>query len=211
MKNQAIKYSGILAVACFLSVSTAHAFNLGNVMNPSKWMGGKNDDDYYDDYPGGPGYGPPPGYYGGPGYGGPGGYGPPGYGGPGGYGAPGYGAPGMGAPADGPQGYGAPGVGAPGVGAPAYSAPAATSGHDAAEIARLKERIRALEQQAGGQQAQPPAYGGQQGYQGQPYGGQQGYPGSAPGAYGGQPAYQAPAAPAYGGSQDPRFRPPGLQ
>jgi hypothetical protein len=82
--------------------STSHAFNFGNMMNPSKWMGNNRDDDYYDrrDYPGyGYGYGGPgwgyPGYgYGGPGWGYPGyGYGAPGWGGyPGyGYGAPPYG------------------------------------------------------------------------------------------------------------------------
>ena len=64
-------------------VPVAEAFGFGDMMNPSRWMGGKNRDrdrydDYYDDGPrgyGGPGYG-----YGGPGYG----YGGPGYG----YGAP---------------------------------------------------------------------------------------------------------------------------
>lgn len=86
------------------------AFDMGNMMNPSKWMGGGNDrDDYYDrGYGYGRGYGP--GYgYGGPGYG----YGGPGYG----YGAPGYGYGGPG------YGYGAPayGYGAPGYG---YGAPA---------------------------------------------------------------------------------------
>ena len=42
--------------------NAAYALDMGNMMNPSKWMGGNNDryDDYYDE----PGYG-----YGGPGYG----------------------------------------------------------------------------------------------------------------------------------------------
>jgi len=55
--------------------NAAYALDMGNMMNPSKWMGGNNDryDDYYDE----PRYG-----YGAPGYS----YGAPGYG----YGAPGY-------------------------------------------------------------------------------------------------------------------------
>jgi len=93
----------------------SYAFDMGNMMNPSKWFGGNRDrdrGDYYDDRWGGPGYGyGAPGYgYGGPGYG----YGAPGYGygGPGyGYGAPGYGYGGPG------YGYGAPGYG---YGAPGY-------------------------------------------------------------------------------------------
>jgi hypothetical protein len=87
-------------------------------------MGGNKDKDRYDDYYDGPGYGypgGPPGY----GYGGAPGYG---YGGAPGYGyggAPGYGA--------------APGYG----GAPAYGAPG--TGSNEAEIMRLKERLRQLE------------------------------------------------------------------
>jgi len=168
-----------LLSSAFLSLSLlitmpAQAFDMGNMMNPSKWMGGKKDrdrydDDYYD-------YGPPPGYgYGGPGYG----YGGPGYGGPG-YGGPGYGGPGYGY---GGQGYGAPGYGgAPAGGAqPGYSSgsqgnqgssysgpsyggnytgpsdygPGITS-EDQQEINRLKERIRKLEQSQGGGGRQPP-------------------------------------------------------
>ena len=120
--------------------NAAYAFDMGNMMNPSKWMDSNKDndrDDYYDE----PGYGypgPPPGYYGGaPGYGGDPGYGyggAPGYGGDPGYGyggAPGY---------SGNPGYGtAPGYG----GAPAYGAPGTESKE--AEIMRLKERIRQLE------------------------------------------------------------------
>ncbi|MGD8312485.1 MAG: hypothetical protein PVJ66_07795 [Gammaproteobacteria bacterium] len=110
---------------------------MGNMMNPSKWMGGGDDDrDRYDDYYGGPGYGYPGGGYGygGPGYGYPGG----GYG----YGGPGYGYPGGG------YGYGGPGYGYPGGGygyggAPAYGAQGA--GGNEAEIQRLKERLRQLE------------------------------------------------------------------
>ena len=110
-------------VSSLLLASSAHAFDMGNMMNPSKWMG--NNNDRYDDYRGGPGYGwGGPGYYGGyPGYGGPGyyggypGYGPPGYG-YGGY--PGY-------------GYGAPTVVVPG------------NSSSSAEVQQLKARIRELE------------------------------------------------------------------
>jgi len=114
-------------------VPTAEAFNFGNMMNPSRWMGGdrdRYDDDYYDDGPyGGRGWGGGP--WGGPGYGGPGyGYGAPGYGG---YGAPGYGVP----------AYGAPAVAAP---APAAPAPAAApSKGSAGEVEALKRRIEELE------------------------------------------------------------------
>jgi uncharacterized membrane protein len=48
-----------------LLANTAYAFDMGNMMNPSKWMGGNRDNDRYDDYRGGPGYG----YGGYPGYG----------------------------------------------------------------------------------------------------------------------------------------------
>jgi hypothetical protein len=105
----AVFSSAFLAFSLLLTMP-AQAFDMGNMMNPSKWVGGNNDrdrydDDYYD-------YGPPPGYgyggYGAPGYGG---YGAPGYGG---YGAPGYG------------GYGAPGYG--GYGAPGYGGDPAMQG-----------------------------------------------------------------------------------
>jgi hypothetical protein len=168
----------MLLAAGFLFTSSANAFNMGNMMNPSKWMkGNNNDDDYYDDRYGGPGY-PPPGYgYGAPGYGG---YGAPGYGG---YGAPGYG--GYGAPGYG--GYGAPGYG----GAPAYNAPQIGSSPDTGEISRLKERIRVLEE-GNREIPAPQSYGQQQGYQ------------QAPAAYGEQQGYQQ--APAYGNSK-PQYRP----
>ena len=115
------------ALTC--SLNTGFAFDMGNMMNPSKWMGGGRDRDYYDEGPwGGPGYGGP-GY----GYGVPGGYGGApgyGYGVPGGYGGGpgyGYGAPGGygGAPAG--YSYGAPGGygGGPGYG---YGAPAGYGG-----------------------------------------------------------------------------------
>ena len=90
MTSKVMACSGILLAAGFLFTSSVSAMDMGKMMNPMKWMkGSKNDDDYYDDRYGGPGYG-----YGGPGYGG--GYGAPGYGG---YGAPGYGgAPAYNAP-----------------------------------------------------------------------------------------------------------------
>ncbi|RDH83413.1 MAG: hypothetical protein DIZ77_04730 [endosymbiont of Seepiophila jonesi] len=81
-KQKLIIYSAMLAIgsSSLTIVPSAHAFNMGNMMNPSKWMNNNNRDRYYDDdyyYDRGR-YG-----YGGP-YGGYGGY--PGYG----YGAPGY-------------------------------------------------------------------------------------------------------------------------
>ncbi len=94
-KQKLVLYSAMLAIGggSLMIMPSAYAFDMGNMMNPSKWMGNNRDDDYYyDRY--GP-YGGPYGGYGGPygGYGGPYGYGGyPGYG----YGAPGY-------------GYGAPG------------------------------------------------------------------------------------------------------
>jgi hypothetical protein len=162
--------SSVFMAFSILLAMPSHAFDMGNMMNPSKWMGkdkkDRYDDDYYyeDDF-----YGPPPGYgYGAPGYG----YGAPGYGG---YGAPGYG--GYGAPGG---GYGAPGYGAPGTagstapgtsygGGSTYSGPSyggnytgpsepgrysggpsgygpGTTTDDQMEIQRLKERIRKLEQ-----------------------------------------------------------------
>jgi hypothetical protein len=40
------------------TLSTGFAFNMGNMMNPSQWMGGDGDRDYYEAGPwGGPGYG----------------------------------------------------------------------------------------------------------------------------------------------------------
>jgi hypothetical protein len=217
VKSELIRYSGIVLAAGFLFTSSAHAFNMGKMMNPTKWFKGNKSDDYYDDRYG-PGYPPPPGYgYGGPGYGGPGyGYGGPGYGGPGyGYGGPGY-------------GYGGPGYGAaPGYGAPAQQAPQMGSGADTGEISRLKERIRQLEEanreipppssSYSGQQGYrgtAPAYGAQPGYQQAPaYGGQGGYPGKAPGyggqsgQGGGQPGYQQAPAPSSYGNPNPQFRP----
>jgi len=126
MRIKAIKLSTVIVASSLLLAGTAHAIDMGKMMNPSKWMGGNKDNDRYDDYRGGPG-----GYGGGPG-----GYG----GGPGGYGG-------------GPAGYG---------GGPGYVAPASGTAADAAEIERMKERIRMLEDAARQQQAAPaanPAWG----------------------------------------------------
>ena len=121
MQNQETKFRALFVAVSLLLANSAYAMDMGKMMNPSKWMGGNKDNDRYDDYRGGPGYGypgGPPGY----GYGGAPGYGAgPGYG----YGGPGYGA--------------APGYG----GAPAYGAP--STGSNEAEVMRLKERIRQLE------------------------------------------------------------------
>jgi hypothetical protein len=192
MEYKMTKCRTILVAAGVLFANTGHAFDMGNVMNPSRWMGGGDRDDYYDDY--GPGYGGPGYGYGAPGYG----YGAPGYG----YGAPGYGygAPGYGYGGAPGYGYGAPGVGgvpgygyggAPGyggvpgaAGAPAYGGSpdygAASSG-TADEIERLQERIRLLEE---ANRKAPPAssaWGNSRpGYSepaapAKPYGGQSGY------------------------------------
>jgi hypothetical protein len=163
VKSKEINLRTIFVAAGLLLANPACAFDMGNMMNPSKWMNNnKNDDDrYYDDgpgygYPGGPpGYGGAPGYgYGGApgyGYGGAPGYGyggDPGYGydgGPGYGGAPGTGyggAPGSGYGGDPGYGYGG---GAPGYGAsPAYGGAAERSAKEA-EIMRLKQRLKQLE------------------------------------------------------------------
>lgn len=128
-----------LISGCLVTVPVG-AFDFGNMTNPGKWFNGDRDRDYYDDYnrpPGGYGYPRP--------------YEPvPGYG------APGYGAaPGYAEPGYAPQGYGAPGYSAPGYAAP--PAPATNMGSsdaDAAEIARLKKRVRELEAERASQPAQ---------------------------------------------------------
>jgi hypothetical protein len=136
MQNQEFKLKACIVAAGLLLANSASAFDMGKMMNPSKWMGGNKDRDRYDDYYGGPGYGypgGPPGY----GYGGAPGYGPPGYG----YGgAPGYGPPGYGY--GGARGYGAaPAYGYGG--APTYGEPA--SGSTQEELMQLKNRIRQIE------------------------------------------------------------------
>jgi len=132
-----MKLQRALSISCvclgLAFAGVAQAFDMGNMMNPSRWMGGGNYDRYDDDYGYGDyGYGGMPGY----GYGGMPGYdlgGMPGYG----YGGmPGYGYGGM-------PGYGYGGM--PGYGgAPAYSAPGSNS--DAEEIKRLQDRIKKLEE-----------------------------------------------------------------
>jgi hypothetical protein len=179
MKNTMMTGSAAIIAAGLLFAQSGLAFDFGNVMNPSKWMGGNKDRDRYDDYydrgygyPGGPGYG-----YGAPGYA-PGGYGgAPGYG----YGAPGYGsapAPGYG----GAPGYDvAPGQpAAPAYGAaPGYGAPAGGD-NSAEQIEQLQDRVRVLEEALRQQQTQTPA---------------------ANPAWGNvQPSYSAPATPAGGQS-----------
>ena len=84
-----------LGVAVPAAVNVAQAFDMGNMMNPSRWFGDDDNDRYYGGRYGGYGYGPygwgggPYGWGGGP-YGW-GGAGPYGWGGPyGGYGG-GYG------------------------------------------------------------------------------------------------------------------------
>jgi hypothetical protein len=84
MKTRMTIFRVTFVTVGLLLANTSFAFDMGNVMNPSKWMGGNTNRDRYNDdgggygYPGGPGYG-----YGGPGY-------APYYGGAPGYG---YGAP----------------------------------------------------------------------------------------------------------------------
>ena len=99
MKKHTQSFSAVaLGIGSLLLAASAQAMDFGNMMNPSKWMGGGNND-RNSHYGGGPGYGGPVYGYGG----GPGGYG----GGPAGYGGgPGYGYGG------GPAGYG----GGPGYG-----------------------------------------------------------------------------------------------
>ena len=154
MQTRTAIFSSILLASSLLLAMPAQAFDMGNMMNPSKWVGGdkkrdRYDDDYYDYYD----YGPPPGL----------GYGAPGYG----YGAPGYGGYGVG-PEQGLQAYDYATPGAPSYGGsytgPSYGgnytgpsdqsrAGGGQSGYgpgvttdDQLEIQRLKDRIRRLEQ-----------------------------------------------------------------
>ena len=85
MQNKEIKFRVIIVAASLLLAHQACAVDMGNMMNPSKWMDNNKDNDRYDDYYDGPGYGYPGG--------------PPGYGyggGPGYDGEPAYGAAGTG-------------------------------------------------------------------------------------------------------------------
>jgi hypothetical protein len=119
----------MLALIATLGLATAapvQAFNMGNMMNPSKWMGGNTNQDDGPPPGYGQGYGPQSGYYGqpgGPGYGGAPGYGGnPGYSGSGAY----------------PQGY-AP---VPAAG-PTGSAELTTE----ERILRLEQRVQMLERE----------------------------------------------------------------
>jgi len=169
---------GVFTAGMVTCAGVASAFNIGNMMNPSKWFGGSRErgyDDYYYGGPGGYGYGPPS-------------YGVPGYGGLG-YGAPGYGVPGYGY---GYPGYAAPGYGAPAYQAPAYSAPSSSS--EAAEIKQLKERIKELEEanrRSAPSPVEQPSYAPSSGY------GQQLPQYQQAPVYRGQPGYQT-SSPSYG-------------
>ncbi|MFZ0468259.1 MAG: hypothetical protein WAL92_05015, partial [Thiogranum sp.] len=71
MQNKQIKFRVLIVAASLLLAHQAGAMDMGNVMNPSKWMGGNNNgnnnmmnpsrwmggnnNDRYDDYRGGPG------------------------------------------------------------------------------------------------------------------------------------------------------------
>ena len=157
MRNKARKFSSIMLMNGLLLGSTAYAFNFGDIMNTSRWMGGGDDDYYY----GGQDYG-----YGGF----------PGYSVYGGYPAsvtPGLGYTGLNVPNfDFGQNMGYPGYGHQ---VSSYNAPQPCVDSSAAEIDRLKERIRKLEKT--GKQAHStfsgasdyfaplPSSGGQSGYQ----------------------------------------------
>jgi hypothetical protein len=71
VQNKYIKLRVIIVASSLMLANSAYAFDMGNMMNPSKWTGGNKDKDRYDDYRGGPGYGygGGPGYSGGPAYG----------------------------------------------------------------------------------------------------------------------------------------------
>ena len=71
MKKHTQSFSAVaLGIGSLLLAASAQAMDFGNMMNPSKWMGGGNND-RNSHYGGGPGYGGPVYGYGG----GPGGYG----------------------------------------------------------------------------------------------------------------------------------------
>jgi hypothetical protein len=53
-----IKFRVVIVATSLLLANSAYAFDMGNMMNPSKWMGGNKDNDRDDDY-----------YYDEPGYG----------------------------------------------------------------------------------------------------------------------------------------------
>ena len=49
MQFNAKTYKGILVAASFIFANMSYAFDMGNMMNPSKWMGDKKDKNRYDD------------------------------------------------------------------------------------------------------------------------------------------------------------------
>ena len=129
MSQTTVKTLSALSLVTLVALESftapAQAVNFGNMMNPNRWMGGR--DRYYDDGPWGNPWG---GGYGNPwgsGYGNP-------WGGP--YGAPGYGYP---AP---DYRYGAPGY--PAAAGPG-SAPRQGGAATQEEVEALKRRIQELE------------------------------------------------------------------
>lgn len=123
--NTNTRLLALIATLGLAAATPVQAFNMGNMMNPNKWMGGNTNRDDGPPPGYGQGYGPQSGYYGQPGG--------PGYGGPSGYGGGYPGNPGSGAY---PQGY-----------APAPAAGPAGSTELTVEerIFRLEQRIQALE------------------------------------------------------------------
>ena len=61
MQNNEIKISIIFMAVSLQLANPACAFDMGNMMNPTKWMGGNKDKDRDDDYYGEQGYGYPGG------------------------------------------------------------------------------------------------------------------------------------------------------
>jgi hypothetical protein len=65
MQNKERKLTVSAVAVGLLLANPVYAFDMGNMMNPSKWMDNNKDNDRYDDYYDGPGYGypgGPPGY-----------------------------------------------------------------------------------------------------------------------------------------------------
>jgi hypothetical protein len=132
LSNTAYPIARSVALAWLLVLASpaSQAFGFGDMFNPGRWMGGNDDDDYYNEGPW-PAYGPGP-------YAAPGGYGPYGGYGYGPYAAPGYGAP--------PGAYATtPGYRAPAASAPSEPAPSPSQSAKDQEIETLKRRIEQLE------------------------------------------------------------------
>lgn len=136
----------MLAAAVVISIPVAHAdgFAPMNMMNPGKWMGGKNNDaNSRNDY-GSDGRTVPGDYPNGAAYPAPGAAVPPGYGAP----PPGYGAPGANTAYAPPAGYGIPPtVAAPGAAPAPAASPPGTDDRVQQRIRELEERIQRLEAQ----------------------------------------------------------------